>query len=526
MLSLLLLAGCTMPGVTRLSEEIPESTKGKDLTTATAADNVFTLNCNMKYSFNPLIATSHFNQLVCALIYENMVELDNNFNVIPNIITEWSCSEDAKSWTLKIDTTRSFHDGSPVTAYDVRYSLERAINSDRYLGRFSSIQGISYWGDDTVYVTLGIGDSQFIKLLNIPVIAYGTYGDKKPGGCGPYMYNEDETALVVFPGYPNADKLPFDTVYLQEYTTQDAIISAFEDSLIDVVINDPSSYTNLGYASTNETHTYATTNLHFVAWNEESTLGQFANFRYAMQYAFDREYLETLLKGNAVASSVPMYPTCDIYPTELANSIRYNMDTCMTVLENAGIRDYDEDGLLEYMSGSPQDIELTLILCSDSSAKAGIANRFAQDMASIGLTINVKELTWTDYIKALTRDYEKDEKEIDYDLYYGEVRLRNNFDLTELLQVRTEDNETSNINFTNTRDTNYLVYIENYLMASDNDRARRYEELCSYIIANGSFISIGFEKQQIITHRGVIKGLKTNMGNPFMGITEWEVNLG
>ena len=43
---------------------VPESTKGKDVVKAAAADNVFSLNCNVGYSFNPIIATNRSNQLV------------------------------------------------------------------------------------------------------------------------------------------------------------------------------------------------------------------------------------------------------------------------------------------------------------------------------------------------------------------------------------------------------------------------------------------------------------------------------
>ena len=79
--------GCGARSVDQYSL-VPESTGGKDVEPAPAADNVISLNYNRKYSLNPIIATNHSNQLVCHLVYENMVELDNNFEVIPNIITD------------------------------------------------------------------------------------------------------------------------------------------------------------------------------------------------------------------------------------------------------------------------------------------------------------------------------------------------------------------------------------------------------------------------------------------------------
>ena len=516
-------------------DQIPESSSGREVERASAADQVFTLNINNKYSKNPLVATSHSNQLLCDLVYENMVEVDDNFTVIPNIITEWDASDDYKNWVLTIaEEGHTFHDGSPVTARDVSYSLGLSINADRFRGRFASFKGSSP-GEGTVTVTLGIGDAAFIKLLNLPVIKYGTYGEDReygntPIGSGPYMYNEDGSALVASEYYPNYKKLPVDTIYLKEYTTADAIISAFENGSIDVVVNDPSSYTNLGYASSNEIHTFATTNMHFVMFNEESMLGRYSYFRLAMQYAFDRDYLVELLHGNGVATPIPMYPTCPDYPAALAQNLGYNLETCRRILEVAGVRDYDDDGELEFMSGSPQEIELNFAVCADSAAKAGVVRRFQEDMASIGLKVKVHEMTWEDYMTSLENGTIQvgaaETSVVPLDMFYGEIKLRNNFDLSELLQVRNEDNELTNLNYSRGTDKSLLERIEAYLASSDMSRPSAYYQFCEYLTgSSGSLITIGFEKQQIFTNRGVCKGITPNAGNPLYDFQNWTIHL-
>ena len=548
---MLVVSGCSLPGTNLAADVVPESTEGKDLTMGKAADDIFSLNVSRKYSFNPLIATNHSNQLICSLVYENVVEVDNNFEVIPGIATEWECNDSATSWLLTIDNTRTFHDGTPVTARDVRYSIDRAVSSDRFLGRFSTYQGAAQDGDDKLYITLGVGDTQFIKLLNIPVIKYGTYDEKYPTGSGPYTFSFEEipeetdeegnvtkeasqklVSLVGFEGHRDYETLPVDTVYLKEYTEAEDIINAFEDSYIDVVINDPSSYTNLGYASTNEIHTYATTNMHYVCFNQETRLGAMSGFRYAMQYAFNRAYLETLLNGNAVASAIPMYPTCAEFPADLNSALSYNLERCKIILENNGIRDYDEDGFMEMMNGNDEDLVINFILCSDSSAKAGVVNRFAADMLTIGIKVNVQELTWMDYYNALT-DYEnltkeqledEDFKEIEFDMYYAEVKLRNNFDITQLLQERGDNNKGSCINYSHSFGNGYETYLYNYLASGDSSRKNNYRAFAEYVLTNAAhLVVIGFEKQQIISHRQAIRGIDANMGNPLYNFAHWTI---
>ena len=523
------LAGCTPGGSGRLGSTIPESSGGKDLEKADAVDHVFSLNSNPKYSFRPTVATNHANQLVCDLVYENMLELDDNFEVIDGagLITNWSMSNEGKTWTFYIAENRIFHDGSAVTGNDLRMSLENAIHSDRFQGRFASVQGVGY-DKDYMVVTLGIPNTQFYKLLNIPVCKAGTFGDDHPIGSGPYTWDpEVENKLIAFEGYPGYEDLPVQEIYIKQYTEAADILSAFEDGLIDVVVNDPSSITNLGYASTNEKRSFCTTNMHFIAFNEETTLGRYSNIRSALSYAVDRSCFEELTRGNGIGTPVPMVPTVDCYPTALANSHGFDMERCLKILSNYGIVDFDEDGRLELATGSAQEMTMVMIVPADSSVKTGVAHRFAEDLATIGFTIQVRELSWAEYTKALEDGYitEKNEEKTPYDIFYGEVKLRNDFDLTELLQVRNKNNESTNINYTRSNDRTFENYINAYLSATDGNRAQRYEELCRYLFDTGSLITVGFEKQEIFTHRGVVKGVDPNAGNPMFGFANWEIDL-
>ena len=44
-------------------------------------------------------------------VYNRLVDIDDKFNVMPELATEWSVSEDGKTWTFKLREGVKFHDG-------------------------------------------------------------------------------------------------------------------------------------------------------------------------------------------------------------------------------------------------------------------------------------------------------------------------------------------------------------------------------------------------------------------------------
>ncbi|MEX6507588.1 ABC transporter substrate-binding protein [Jiella sp. M17.18] len=96
-------------------------------------------------------------------VYDKLVELDpQTLKMVPGLAKSWSVSDDGKTFTFKIDTSRKFASGNPVRAEDVVWSLRRIVKLDKTpsfiitqfgLTKDNVDQTIKQVGDDSVTIT-------------------------------------------------------------------------------------------------------------------------------------------------------------------------------------------------------------------------------------------------------------------------------------------------------------------------------------------------------------------------------------
>lgn len=479
---------------------------------ASNSDGLFTLNYSASDGLNPYVTTNVWNQTVCQLVYETLTEVDEAYTAQPRLFTQWT-TENGVDWVFTVDTTRVFHDGHILTAQDAAYSIQCARDSSLYSARLKAIEEVAAQEDGTVKVTLSAANTQLPVLLNIPVIENNALGSTYPSGTGPYRYGEGYTNLVQFADHPDAASMPVDTIYLKEYTSMEEIINAFDDKLLDLVLNDPTSDIDLSFSSVNETRQYSTTNLQYVGFNTNSSFFLNSAYRSALRCAIDRAYAVSLLGDAAVATALPVHPVSPLYNEQLAATMEYDLDACRTALDACKVVDYDGDGKREFMAGETdvQEISLTFLVCSDSAEKTGMAKKIAEDLESLGLSVTVKALGWDNYCKALS--------EGKFDLYYGEVKLSADFDLSALLRAG------GSMNYGGVTNSGYGDVIDAYLAASDDGRQAACDAMLQYVADNAPILPVCFEKHEVCTHRGTVGGFAPTQYNIFYNLTNWTIDL-
>ncbi len=67
---------------------------------------------------------------VIEQIYDGLVRLDRNYNVVPALAEYWVISGDGRKSTFTLRKGAKFHQGREVTADDVKFSLERLLRKD------------------------------------------------------------------------------------------------------------------------------------------------------------------------------------------------------------------------------------------------------------------------------------------------------------------------------------------------------------------------------------------------------------
>ena len=507
---------------------------GQTLTFGDAADSVFSLSLDYEESLNPVKTQSTLNQLVDCLVYDRLFEVDENFNVTSRVLSDWYYSKNEDSagvWVLRVKDGIQMHDGSTLTAQDVAYSVSCIFTSEKHknlqmqIGRVYS----SAFNGEVYLATEGADNAQLPQRMSIPIIKSGSVGDEVPVGSGPYMYNEDRTALVKFDGYENSESLPLDEVQLRAYRGMEELITEFESGLVDLVVNDPTGIYNMGYGGKNEKRVITTTNLHFIGFNSKSRFFQYDAYRCAMNWIVNRDKIVSdTLDGNAVATVLPIHPNSSLYDTDIASQFSYDPARCLTELERGGCRDLDADGMLEFaLSGMKVDIELNFAVCADNAAKVQEARQIAEDMEAIGLSVNLRELTWKDYLAALRTGYidaDQEEPEIPMDMYLAEVALTGDWNILTLISGDWEEDNT--LNYGGWENSELERLTEAYLGAKDDDRAQAVRDWLQLLTTTTVILPVCFETRDVISHLGTISGMSPNQYDIFNNITAWTVHIG
>ena len=184
--------------------------------------------------FNPAITTGKNVHVVADSMFNGLVALDRKLSPIPDLAESWTVDKDSKVYTFKLAQNALWHDGTPFTSADVKFTFENILlkyHSRTKSGLGSVIESIDTPDAHTVVFRMKNPYGPLLQRLDVteapilPKHIFLTGGDPnkhsanlKPIGTGPFMldsYKRGDTITLkrnpnyFKPGLPKLDRLVF-----------------------------------------------------------------------------------------------------------------------------------------------------------------------------------------------------------------------------------------------------------------------------------------------------------------------------
>ncbi|MGF1526959.1 MAG: ABC transporter substrate-binding protein [Candidatus Competibacterales bacterium] len=255
---------------------------------------------------------NHDTYAVYRNIFDNLITRNVEGEIIPQVATAWeSLSDSETAFELRRDIT--FHNGEPLTAEDVVYSVKRITNPDftsPQLGQFNKIIDARAEGEHrVVLVTDGPYPpllAQLVKLSIVPAQYVNDVGDegfnKAPMGSGPYRFGQWQRGVKVVLERNDAywrGPPPFASVEFRAVPDGATRVANLRTQSADIIVNlDPDQAQNLEGESSIAVLSAPTERVGYLMMNTQHGPTADPKVRAAVAAALDRPLIiEALLGG-------------------------------------------------------------------------------------------------------------------------------------------------------------------------------------------------------------------------------------
>ena len=403
------LAGC--------GSNVNESTavSGSETTSAQAGSSmqiVLAIGGESEEGYDPTLGWGRYGS---PLFQSTLLKRDADLNIVNDLATDYTVSEDGLTWTATIRDDAAFSDGEPLTAADVAYTFNQAAESGGLTDVTVLDEAVAI-DDTTVELRLEEPQSTFVNRLItlgiVPEHAHGSDYARNPIGSGPYqMVQWDEGQQLIVeanPDYygeaPGLDRLVF--LFVEEDAAfaaakaGEAQVASIPQALAVQDIEGMTLYEVMSVDNRGLMFPYVP-----AAAGETTPDGDPVGndvtadlaIRQAVNYAIDRQALvEGVLEGYG---SVAYGPVSGLAWEEPSAAIEdAQPEQAQEILAASGWADSDGDGVLEKAGLSA---EFTILYPANDSTRQALALSVAEMLKPLGIQANVEGKSWDEIEPAM-----------------------------------------------------------------------------------------------------------------------------
>ena len=334
-------------------------------------------------------------EVVLYNVGETLVEIAPDGEIEPLLAEDWEQSDDGLTYTFHL-VEAEFHDGAALTADDVVFSFERAMDPDTahpFAGDFAPVERVEALDDRTVEVELAeFSNNWLYNMGRSPGIIYAEeHVDtlaEAPVGTGPFEIDEwvrgDRIELVANDGYwgeaPTVDGAVFRYIEDESALTNallagdlDLVTRVAAPELVEV-FEDDDEYTILDGISDGQT---------ILTLNNAVEPLDDVQVRQAITHAIDREGVRDVTQGGFGELIGSHAAPHDPWYVDLADAYPHDPERAEELLAEAG-----------YAEG----FDLTIDLPPPPYARRG-GEVIADMLGQVGIDVELRNVEWGPWVE-------------------------------------------------------------------------------------------------------------------------------
>lgn len=468
-------------------------------------------------TLNPILTTNVQVQNILKLIYEPLVSFDKSDMLTSCLATEWSERDDL-NWIVKLRKGVKWHNGTDFTADDVKFTIlqikDETLNSP-YKENLLNVTAVEKLDEYSVLVTLDHKDNLFMYKLNFPIIPeyYFKNGDvvneakvNIPVGTGMYKYMSTDENIISLERNKSwwsvSANNRLEKIYLHKYSTYGEAIKAYKSSEVDVIVTTMSDWEKKFGTIGNNVYRYENTVFDTIIPNTKKLALSDSSVRKAILYAINRENIVAkVFNSNASIVEMPIHSISKFYSSDISSE--YNLDKAKQILLNAGWKS-DNGVWSKSISKTSCNLNFSLIVNKDNKEHLAASEAIKECLQDLGIKINVKSLSWSEYKKALEAG--------NFDLAMASFDIKNETSLIDMLDESSSNNYTG----FSSREMSEVI---NSLKRTNSDEDMK--KLTDIYRAETPYIGLYFRDNTLLTNKSVKGSIEPFWANPYNGITTW-----
>jgi peptide/nickel transport system substrate-binding protein len=353
---------------------------------------------------NPLLCQMHeVDQDLCRLLFRGLTRLDGRGQVVPDLAEVWSTTADGLVYTFRLRESLFWHDGVPITAEDVLFTVGMMQSPDTpvipdlaNLWRSVEVEQVD---ERTVRFILDQPFAPFLDYTAIGLLPQHIWGEVSPAelassplnampvGNGPMKVTEvaaDHIRLESNPYYNTASAY-ISAVEFRFYPDYPSIYAAYSKGELDGISRIVPSDLALA-RDRQDLQLFSALESVYVSiiFNLKSASVPFFQekaVRQALYYALDREKLiANVLDGQGIVADSPI-PATNWAHTDDVRQYPYDPDMANRLLNEAGWIDTDGDGVRD-KDGRPLSF---ILLANDDPVRQAILEQISTYWRAVGV---------------------------------------------------------------------------------------------------------------------------------------------